>query len=69
MNHLQKNNETYLSHLLFSGKIGLTLICRGIIFLLHAVLPICNIPKSLNLKNTTDKLYEWNQYTHKRQRR
>jgi len=64
--HLKKNNETYLSHLLFAGKIGLTLIFRGIIFLLHGVLPICKIPEQWNLNNTTIKLQEWNFYTIRR---
>jgi len=68
MRHLQKNNETYSSHLLFAGKIGLTLIFRGVIFLLHAVFPICRIPKFLNLRSTSDKLYEWDEYTYKRKR-
>ncbi len=66
MGHLKKNNETYLSHLLFAGKIGLTLIFRGIIFLLHGVLPICKIPEQWNLNNTTIKLQEWNFYTIRR---
>ena len=66
MGHLKKNNETYLSHFLFAGKVGLTLIFRGIIFLLHAVCPICKIPNFLNLKSTSDKLYIWNEYTIKR---
>jgi len=62
MNHLKKNNETYINHLLFAGKIGLTLIFRGIIFLLHAIFPICNIPKRWNLKDTTEKIQQWNKY-------
>ena len=66
MRHLKKNNETYLSHLLFASKIGLTLIFRGAIFLLHAFLPICSIPNMWNLKNTSNKLYKWNEYTIRR---
>ena len=66
MVHLKKNNETYISHLLFAGKIGLTLIFRGLIFLLHALFPICKIPKRLNLEHTIDKLYDWYSYTLKR---
>ena len=63
MGHLKKNNETYISHLLFAGKIGLTLIFRGFVFLLHALFPICKIPRSLNLEHTIDKLYDWYEHT------
>ena len=63
MRHLKKNNETYLSHLIFAGKIGLTLMFRGFIFLLHAALPICKIPQRWNLKQTTEKLQQWEKYT------
>tara|TARA_Y100001938_G_C7966816_1_gene367234 strand:+ start:457 stop:666 length:210 start_codon:yes stop_codon:yes gene_type:complete len=66
MKHLIKNNETYFSHFKFAAKIGLSLTFRGIIFLLHAVLPICDIPKKWNLENTLEKLYKWNVYTNER---
>jgi len=66
MKHLKENNETYLSHLLFAGKVGLTLVFRGIIFLLHAIIPICKIPTMWNLSNTSDKLHRWDEYTLKR---
>lgn len=66
MKHLKKNNETYLSHMLFAGKIGLTLILRGVVFMLHALLPICELPKSLNLEGTSKKLHEWNEYAIRR---
>tara|TARA_R110000824_G_scaffold67377_2_gene174446 strand:+ start:4367 stop:4576 length:210 start_codon:yes stop_codon:yes gene_type:complete len=69
MGHLKNNNETYLSHLLFAGKIGLTLIFRGVIFILHAIFPFCKIPNFLNLKNTSDKLHGWNKYTIRRERK
>ena len=66
MGHLKKHNETYLNHLLFAGKIGLTLIYRGAIFLLHALFPICKIPVRWNLENTHTKLEEWNEVTIRR---
>jgi len=66
MNHLKKNNETYLNHLLFAGRIGLTLIFRGFIFLFHALVPICEVPKKWNLSNTSAKLQEWCHYTIRR---
>ena len=68
MKHLKQNNETYLSHLLFAGKVSLTLLFVGIIFLLHALFPICNIPKKWNLESTTVKLYKWNEYILKREK-
>jgi hypothetical protein len=66
MKHLQKNNESYISHLLFAGKVGLTLIFRGFIFLFHAIIPICEIPKQWNLSDTMVKLQEWNAHTFRR---
>jgi len=64
--HLKENKETYLSHLFFAGKVGLTLIFRGVLFLLHALLPFRDIPKRWNLESTSIKLYRWNEYTIKR---
>ena len=66
MNHLRKNNETYLSHLLFAGKIGIALLFRGVIFILHAIFPICEIPRLWNLHHTSIQLDKWNNYTIKR---
>ena len=66
MKHLSQNKETYLTHLLFAGKIGLTLIFRGAIFILHALFPICDIPRQWNLSSTHSKLQEWNTYIIKR---
>jgi hypothetical protein len=63
MKHLINNSETYLSHMLFAGKIGLTLIFRGLVFLLHAILPIGTIPERWNLSNTSIKIAEWNSYS------
>jgi len=58
--HLEKNSETYYVHLKFAATIGLTLVCRGGIFLLHGLFPVCDIPKKLNIEDTRDKLNEWN---------
>ena len=63
MKHLKDNNETYLSHLKFAGSIGLALIIRGIIFVLHALFPLCDIPRRFNLEETSKKLLDWNEYT------
>ena len=61
--HLKNNNETYLSHYLFAGKIGINLIIRGTIFIIHAFLPFCEIPKKYNLETTAKKIKKWNDYT------
>jgi len=66
MKHLKKNNETYLSHFLFAGKVGFTLLFISTIFLLHALFPICSIPKKWNLENISTKLYKWNEYAIRR---
>ena len=66
MKHLNENNETYFSHFKFALKVGITLIFRGIIFILHAFLPIYNIPKKWNLEDTMKKVCDWDEYTKKR---
>ena len=60
MDHLEKNRETYFSHLKFATTIGLTLLFRGGIFILHGLFPICNMPKKINLEDTRDQLDAWN---------
>jgi len=69
MKHLKENNETYISHFLFANKVGTTLAFRGIIFVLHALIPICDIPKRWNLQNTLEKAYKWNLYANRRQQK
>jgi hypothetical protein len=64
--HLEENNETYFSHLKFATTIGLTLMFRGGIFFLHGFFPVREVPKKLNLKNTCDKLNQWNDYADRR---
>lgn len=66
MKHLEKNNETYVSHFLFAVKVGMSLIFRGTLFIIHAFLPICEIPKKWNLENTLVKIYKWNVYSNRR---
>ena len=69
MNHLRKNNETYFRHLKFACGIGISLFFRGIVFFLHGIFPICEIPKFLNLNVTSEKLQEWVRYTEERKNR
>jgi hypothetical protein len=69
MKHLRDNNETYFSHFKFAVKMGLTLVLRGGIFLLHGLLPICDVPQSLNLKSTYNYLKECNEHAEGRKER
>jgi hypothetical protein len=66
LGHLKRNNETYVNHLLFAGKAGLSLIWRGVLLLFHALLPIYKIPKRWNLESTSMRVQQWNEHTIKR---
>jgi len=66
MSHLKDNNTTYLSHLLFAGKIGLTLLFVSMLFLLHAVFPIRNVPEKWNLKKMCIKFSLWDEEVEKK---
>jgi len=65
MKHLKENNETYLSHLKFSGTMGLHLLIRGVIFILHGVFPL-EVPKSIDLKNTCKLINKWEKQSQER---
>jgi hypothetical protein len=67
--HLEENKETYFSHFKFASAVGASLIFRGTIFILHALLPVKNVPGRWNIKNTLNKLHEWNNYTIRREKR
>jgi len=66
LKHLKQNNETYINHLFFSGKIGLTLVFQGFLFILHALFPICDIPYRWNLSAIESNVQKWNKYTIRR---
>ncbi len=66
MNHLKENNETYLSHLKFAATIGLSLMLRAVVFVLHGIFPMIPVPRKLNLEETMIKLTEWNAYAESR---
>ena len=66
MGHLDKNKETYFNHFKFAATIGLTLVIRGGIFILHGLFPVCDVPKNLNLESTRDKLDRWNNHAEAR---
>jgi len=63
MKHLEDNNETYFSHLKFAGIIAAVLFFRSFVFLFHAILPICDIPRRWNLQKTKDDVHRWYAYT------
>ena len=68
MKHLKENNETYLSHMMFAGKMSIHLFIRSILFMFHAIFPFINVPESLNLKNTCKLINKWDTYAKKRRR-
>jgi hypothetical protein len=69
MKHLRENNETYFNHLRFACLIGVSLMLRGTMFLLHGLFPVVEMPQKFNLEATVEKLSEWNEYTKERMRR
>ena len=62
MSHISDNNETYPSHLLFAGKVGLNFIVAGVMFLVHAVLPFIQVPARFNIEGMRDKVNSWDEY-------
>ena len=68
MKHLEENDETYLSHLIFAGKMSIHLFVRSIFFMVHAIFPCIDVPESFNLKNTCKLITKWNKYAKKRRR-
>ena len=66
MNHLKENNETYLSHLKFAVCVGLSLMGRGIVFIMHGLIPMLTIPERLNIEATVRQLDKWNEHTKER---
>ena len=68
MKHLKENNETYLSHMTFAGTIGIQLVLRGVILILHGIFPVCEVPKTVDLNNTCKLINKWNKYAKNRRR-
>lgn len=69
MKHLEENNETYLSHLLFAGIIGLHFLISGSFLIIHGVFPFINAPKRYNLNNTCKLITRWDKYARDRKTR
>ena len=51
MKHLRENNETYWSHFRFAVCLGIKLLCRGILLIIHGVFPFLPIPKKYNISD------------------
>ena len=66
MKHLKENNETYFSHLKFAGTMGIQLFIRGIIFILHGIFPVCDVPHKLSLEKMYELVTKWHKYAQKR---
>ena len=69
MKHLEENNETYLSHLMFGGKISVHLFMRSFLFLFHAFFPFIEIPKTLNLNATCKLINKWEKHSQERKKK
>jgi len=65
MKHLKENNETYFTHLRFAGGMGLHLLVRGMVFILHGLIPF-EVPKCMDLSNTAEMVNKWNNYAKNR---
>ena len=63
MSHVSDNNETYPSHLLFAGKVGLNFIVAGVMFLVHAALPFIQVPARFSIEGMRDKVERWDEHT------
>ncbi|MBK25100.1 MAG: hypothetical protein CME70_19535 [Halobacteriovorax sp.] len=66
MKHLRENNETYISHLIFAGKVAIHLGLSSIFLILHGILPFWSPPESFNLDSMCKKIQGWNDYSHRR---
>jgi len=62
MKHLDENNETYLSHLIFAFKIAIQLYLSSVFFIVHAIFPFWAMPINFNLDATCKKIQKWNDY-------
>jgi hypothetical protein len=58
--HLEKRDITYFHHFKFACSIGLKMLVSSVFFLIHGVVPIIQMPPSLNLKSMADHLLEKN---------
>ena len=66
MKHLEENNETYLSHLLFASIIGLHFLISGSFLIIHGLFPFINAPKRYSLNNTCKLITRWDKYARNR---
>tara|TARA_B000000557_G_C20626622_1_gene380448 strand:- start:112 stop:321 length:210 start_codon:yes stop_codon:yes gene_type:complete len=66
MKHLKENNESYISHMLFAGKIGIYLSLVSTFFVIHSLFPFVKIPKDYNLEALKRRVDSWNKYSKER---
>ena len=66
MKHLKENNESYISHMLFAGKIGIYLSLVSTFFVVHSLIPFVKIPRGYNLEAIKHRVDSWNKYSEDR---
>jgi hypothetical protein len=49
--------------MLFAGKAGVYLLVCGVVFILHGLLPLTNVPERFNFLEIKRKCKEWNDHT------
>jgi|10_taG_2_1085330.scaffolds.fasta_scaffold571105_1 hypothetical protein len=58
LHHLRDNKTSYMNHLCFAAWIGARLLLGGTALVVHAILPIVKMPKSLSLGGLSDYLFD-----------
>ena len=66
MKHLKQNNETYWSHFRFAAGLGIKLLSRGLVFIVHGIFPFLPIPKKYNIDSTQSLINKSKKYTDSR---
>ena len=66
MKHLKENNETYWSHFKFASGLGLKLLQRGILFVIHGIFPFLSVPKKYNIDSTQNLIDKAKKYSDNR---
>ena len=54
--------ESYKHHFLLNIVIANTLLFRGVLFLVHAFVPMIRIPRMWGWDNTHRKIWDWHWY-------
>jgi|ETNmetMinimDraft_4_1059912.scaffolds.fasta_scaffold538205_1 hypothetical protein len=56
--HLEEAGQNYFQHMWFAGWVAVRLLVTAIVLLLHAILPILQMPRSLDIARTSDFLFD-----------